>query len=104
MTSLGFLRGVLGICAQGGGNSLEFYLRGGILRIFGEGKKFTGPLPFCQRGGGLELSGSLPRELPGVCKRCGILCVFSSGGGNCRYFGEVGEIVDVFAMWGQFAR
>ena len=51
--------GFSGILSEGG-NSTALCRRG----------KFSGPLPLCQRGEGMELSGSLPRgDSRGLCQR-----------------------------------
>ena len=44
------------------------------------------------------------RKLSGVLQKVWHSRCFFKRWGNSRYFCEVGEIVDVFAMWGQFAR
>ena len=52
--------GILGVFQAVGGFS-GILSEGGILRLCVEEVKFSGPLPLCQRGEGMELSGSLPR-------------------------------------------
>ena len=61
--------GILGVFQAVGGFS-GILSEGGILRLCVEEVKFSGPLPLCQRGEGMELSGSLPRgDSRGLCQR-----------------------------------
>ena len=68
------------MCPRRGGFSGILPEGGGVLRLCVEGVKFSGPLPLCQRGGGMELSGSLPRgDSRGLCQRGGFLGSFPKG-------------------------